>query len=199
MKKLSSALLKKIWYVLFLLSLGFIIALGSGKKTNYAANIGSATSLQAVHFVSKYDDTMVEEKALEVKPVSNMDEVAQYGPLSPVMFTGQMTAYTAYCPGCIGKVACPPAPDVRNGNIYYEDSSYGTVRILAADRKIPCGSIIKISNLTFSNDPILGIVLDRGGAIKGNIIDFLVEERSEAYDDIGRQRNVIFEIIRWGW
>ena len=197
MKKLSSVLLKKVWYVLFFLFLGFVIALGSGKKTNYAANIASATSLQAVHFVSKYDDT--EGEKLEVRTVSNMNEVAEYGPLSPVVFTGQMTAYTAYCPGCIGKVACPPAQDVRNGNIYYDDSSYGAVRILAADRKIPCGSIIKISNLTFSSDPILGIVLDRGGAIKGNIIDFLVEERSEAYDEIGRQRNVMFEIIRWGW
>ena len=65
--------------------------------------------------------------------------------------------------------------------------------------KVVVIQMIKISNLTFSNEPILGIVLDRGGAIKGNIIDFLVEERSEAYDDIGRQRNVIFEIIRWGW
>lgn len=196
MKKLSSVLLKKVWYVLFFIFLGFVIALGNGKKTNYAANIGSATSLQAVHFVSKYDDTEVEK--LEVRPVSNMNEVAEYGPLSPVLFTGQMTAYTAYCPGCIGKVACPPAQDVRNGNIYYEDSNYGAVRILAADRKIPCGSIIKISNITFSSEPILGIVLDRGGAIKGNIIDFLVDEKSEA-NSIGRQRNVNYEIIRWGW
>lgn len=199
MKKLSSVLFKRMWYVLFFLFLGFIIALGSGKKTNYAANIGSATSLQAIHFVSKYDDTRIDEQVLEVKHVFNMNQVAEYGPLSPVSFTGQMTAYTAYCPGCGGKVACPPAQDVRNGNIYYEDSSYGTVRILAADRIIPCGSIIKISNITFSNEPIVGIVLDRGGAIKGNIIDFLVEGRNEAYEGIGRQKDVVFEIIRWGW
>jgi len=199
MNKLSSILLKRIFFVLFFIFLGFVIALGSGKKTNYAANIGSATSLQAIHFVSKYDDTMSTSEELEVKTVSNMDEVSKYGPLSPISFTGQMTAYTAYCPGCGGKVACPPAQDVRNGNIYYEDSTYGTVRILAADRKIPCGSIIRISNLTFTSETVLGIVLDRGGAIKGNIIDFLVVDRIEAYDDIGRQYDVKYEIIRWGW
>lgn len=195
MKKLSSVLFGKIWYVLFFIFLGLLISLGTGRKTNYAPNIGSATSLQAIHFVAKYDD---EDESLEVKAVSNMSEVAEYGPISPVLFVGQMTAYTAYCPGCGGRVACPPAQDVRNGNIYYEDSNYGVVRILAADRRIPCGSIIKISNVTFSSEPILGIVLDRGGAIKGNIIDFLVTEKKET-NAIGRQFNVSYEIIRWGW
>lgn len=194
-KKLSSVLFGKIWYVLFFIFLGLLISLGTGRKTNYAPNIGSATSLQAIHFVAKYDD---EDESLEVKAVSNMSEVAEYGPISPVLFVGQMTAYTAYCPGCGGRVACPPAQDVRNGNIYYEDSNYGVVRILAADRRIPCGSIIKISNVTFSSEPILGIVLDRGGAIKGNIIDFLVTEKKET-NAIGRQFNVSYEIIRWGW
>jgi len=88
--------------------------------------------------------------------------------------------------------------DVRGGNIYYEDTTYGTVRILAADKHIPCGSIIEIKNVTFSNEPIYGIVLDRGGVIVGNIIDFLVVSEADSYS-IGRQRDVNFTIVRWGW
>ena len=40
------------------------------------------------------------------------------------------------------------------------------------------------------------IVLDRGGAIKGNLMDLLfVSEKSV---DIGRE-NVKYTIVRWGW
>ena len=88
--------------------------------------------------------------------------------------------------------------DVRNGNIYFEDSTYGKIRILAADYAIPCGTIVKITNVTFSQEPIIGIVLDRGGAIKGNIMDFLVTETDDM-DIVGRQRGVNYEILRWGW
>ncbi len=195
LKKLSSILFQRLKVVLFLLILGMIVFSGNGKQVNYATNIGSATSLQAVHFVAKYDDT---EETLEVRSVSNMEEVRMYGPESPVSFVGQMTAYGPDCRGCTGKVACPPRQDVRNNNIYYEDAVYGTVRILAADSRIPCGSIIKISNVTFSQEEIYGIVLDRGSAIVGNIIDFLVPRENDGFA-IGRQRGVQFEIVRWGW
>lgn len=195
MNKLSSVLLHRLGYVFLFLLLVSIISSGLGRKTNYAANIGNATSLQAAHFVAKYDDT---GEVLEVKEAANMDEVAFYGPSSPVSFTGQMTAYGPDCVGCTGKVACPPRQDVRNNNIYYQDATYGQVRILAADKRIPCGSIIKIQNLTFSEEPVYGIVLDRGGVIVGNIIDFLVAKEADSYE-IGRQRNIQFEIIRWGW
>lgn len=195
MKKLCSRLRKSIFFVCFLLFLGLIIASGSNKKVNYASNLSGATSLKAVHFTSKYDDSNEE---LSVRYVSNMDEVAFYGALSPVSFVGQMTAYGPDCEGCGGRVACPPRQDVRNNNIYYQDATYGTVRILAADKRIPCGSIIQISNLTFSNEPIYGIVLDRGGVIVGNIIDFLVPSEADSVF-IGRQKNVEFIIVRWGW
>ena len=195
MTKLSSALVKRLVIVVFVLVIGFLISLGSGRKTNYATNIGNATSLQALHFVAKYDNM---EPVLPVKAVSNMSEVALYGPESPVSFVGQLTAFGPDCVGCSGRLACPPRQDVRNNNIYFEDSDYGTIRILAADGRIPCGSVIKITNVTFSQEEIYGIVLDRGSAIVGNIIDFLIAQEKDGYA-IGRQHNVHFEIIRWGW
>ena len=75
---------------------------------------------------------------------------------------------------------------------------YGKIRILAADYAIPCGTIVKITNVSFTNEPIIGIVLDRGGAIQGNIMDFLVTE-TDNMDVVGRQKNVHYEILRWGW
>lgn len=194
MKELYVVLFHRLKFVVFFLILGLIISTGSGKETNYASNIGNATYLQAVHFVTKYDDL---ETSLNVKPVSNIDEVVMYGATSPVSFIGEMTAYQANCPGCSGRVACPPSQDVRE-NIYYEDGTYGTLRILAADSKIPCGSIVKIKNVTFTEESILGIVLDRGSAIVGNTMDLLIGLDQDAYA-IGRQSNVQFEIVRWGW
>lgn len=164
-------------------------------NTNTVRNMNSVKSIEAIHIITKYDNR---SQKLEVKEVSNMEEAALYGPTTPISFTGQMTAYNPICKGCTGKVYCPPRQDVTNGNIYFNDSTYGIVRILAADYAIPCGTIVKVTNVSFSNEPIIGIVLDRGGAIRGNIMDFLVTEADDM-DIVGRQHNVHYEILRWGW
>lgn len=195
MKKLYLRLSHGIFVVSFFLVLALVVASGSGKSVSYAANISSATNLKAFHFESKYDDL---NQNLLVRECATMEDVSLYGAISPVSFTGEMTAYGPDCEGCGGRVSCPPRQDVRNGNIYYQDATYGQVRVLAADKRVPCGSIIEIKNVTFSSDVIYGIVLDRGGAIVGNIIDFLVVSEADSYA-IGRQKNVNFTIVRWGW
>ena len=45
---------------------------------------------------------------------------------------------------------------------------------------------------------VIGIVLDRGGAITGTKLDFLAKSEKEASKKIGKQR-VTYEIVRWGW
>lgn len=175
-------------FVTFLLS-------GNTSKVNSISNINNVKSIEVSHIISKYDNR---SKALKVREVSNMYEASVYGPDMPISFIGQMTAYNPVCVGCTGKVYCSPRQDVTNGNIYFNDTTYGKVRILAADYLIPCGTIVSITNVSFSNDPIIGIVLDRGGAIKGNIMDFLVSE-SDDMDVVGRQHDVKYEVLRWGW
>ncbi len=175
-------------FVIFLLS-------GNTSKVNNISNINNVKSIEASHIISKYDNR---SKALKVREVSNMYEASVYGPDMPISFIGQMTAYNPVCVGCTGKVYCSPRQDVTNGNIYFNDTTYGKVRILAADYLIPCGTIVSITNVSFSNNPIIGIVLDRGGAIKGNIMDFLVSE-SDDMDVVGRQHDVKYEVLRWGW
>ena len=175
-------------FVIFLLS-------GNTSKVNNISNINNVKSIEASHIISKYDNR---SKALKVREVSNMYEASVYGPDMPISFIGQMTAYNPVCVGCTGKVYCSPRQDVTNGNIYFNDTTYGKVRILAADYLIPCGTIVSITNVSFSNNPIIGIVLDRGGALKGNIMDFLVSE-SDDMDVVGRQHDVKYEVLRWGW
>jgi len=181
--------------VIFIFSLGYFIFSGYKPQINSITNVNSVKSLEAINIISRYDNR---NQTLQVRSVKTMKEVAMYGPSMPVSFVGQMTAYNPICKGCTGIVYCPPRQNVTNGNIYFNDSTYGNIRIMAADPAIPCGTIVKINNLTFSKEPIIGIVLDRGGAIKGNIMDFLVTENDDM-DIVGRQHNVKYEILRWGW
>jgi len=125
------------------------------------------------------------------------EEIIEIGKANPGMFVGNLTGYGPDCVGCSGIVACRPYQDVRNGNIYFEDIEYGTLRIIAADRSIPCGTIIEISNFKLSEEAIKAIVLDRGGVIKGNLIDLLYNSEKET-KIVGYQRNINYKILRWG-
>lgn len=111
---------------------------------------------------------------------------------------GEMTGYAANCPGCLGTVFCAPYPDVRAGNITFLDQEYGEIRIVAADPSIPCGTIVRITTNLYG-EPIIAIVLDRGSAIKGDIFDLLFKEDENINSLVGRQKNVKFEILRFGW
>lgn len=112
-------------------------------------------------------------------------------------FTGTITGYGPDCDGCIGITAS--GYDVRN-TIYYNDKTYDKVRVLAADKSLPFGTIIKVSNLENYND-FIGIVLDRGSAISFDgfsQIDLLFESENYSYN-FGRKENVTFEILRLGY
>ena len=111
------------------------------------------------------------------------------------IFYGELTGYGPDCIGCIGITSCNPYPDVRNGNILYKDKKYGNVRILAADKKYDCGTIIEIEHDVFEK-PITAIVLDRGSAIKGNLFDLLYESEKGS---LGRTKDVKYSVLRKGW
>lgn len=111
------------------------------------------------------------------------------------VFYGTITSYVSYCEGCIGITAS--GYDVRN-TIYYDDSEYGMVRIIAADPSLPFGTIIKISNI---GEAITAIVLDRGGSIGFNNFsqaDLLSENLSISYE-FGKKNNAKFEVLRYGF
>ena len=123
-------------------------------------------------------------------------EVIQVGEKVISTFVGSMTGYGPDCVGCSGRVGA--GQDVRNGNIYYEDKQFGKIRIIAADKKFPYGTIIRINNSRVSEEPFLAVVMDRGGAIKGNKIDLLFESE-DAVPGITTQKNVTMDVVRLGW
>lgn len=108
-------------------------------------------------------------------------------------FTGQLTGYGPDCAKCGGKTAS--GLDVRNGNIYYSDKTFGEVRIVATSPKYKLGTILRISGARTTNQ-MLVIVLDRG--VSGNTVDLLFASESST-GGIGYQRNVQFEVLRNGW
>lgn len=131
------------------------------------------------------------------KKVTSTKAIKEYGSKYKLEFNGTLTGYGPDCVGCSGVVACAPYPNVLK-NIYYNDKEYGKIRILAADRSIPCGSIIKISNYKFNDGPFYGIVLDRGSSIVGLTMDLLYPSEDDTVV-IGRQYKINFKVERYGW
>lgn len=112
-------------------------------------------------------------------------------------FAGDLTGYAGDCPLCSGIVACAPRTNVLESGIFFNDSQYGTVRMVATSSKYPCGSIIRFSIPKLGEEPIIAVVMDRG--VGGNDVDLLVENEDFARKNVGRVRNQTFEILRLGW
>lgn len=142
-----------------------------------------------------------------IEPINEVIEVGR-GPIE--ISYGSTTGYGADCVGCSGNVACSTASGrihnlIRDG-IYYNDSTYGEVRIIAADNSLfSCGTIIEIDNGII--DPFMAIVMDTGSAMRnewrnGNIlidIAFSYENSYGIHDATNRSGNVIFKVYRNGW
>lgn len=145
----------------------------------------------------KEEAPKVEEKQEEVvkkeEPVKNYVEEE---PVSEVIktYTGTLTGYGPDCSGCSGNTA---SGYYVGNTITYNDATYGTVRIVAADKSIPFYSIVRISNVP-GMDTITAIVLDTGGAVgfgKATLFDLLFASESST---MHKTYNVKFEILRWG-
>ena len=189
--------LKYLGLIVILFSLVFIILSGNSKEVITTSNINSVKSLQAVHIVNKYNSIKEYEKKKETPFFTSFNEAISVASSSPVAFNGRLTAYGPDCPGCTGNSACPPRQNFKNGNIYFDDQIYGKVRVVAADRDIPCGTIVRISGINIYSEPILAIVMDRGGAVNGSHMDLLFTSQSNL--EGFTTSNVKFEIIRYGW
>ena len=147
--------------------------------------LASTTFNQSYTYVSKEINIFNE---LEVKEES-IPVLASY--------KGNITAYGPDCVGCIGITAS--GYKVKN-NIYYNDKEYGKIRIVAADKQLPFGTIIRISDLKIFQEPIIAIVLDRGSAIgfnKNVYFDLLYKSEKETRS-FGKQK-ATFEVLRKGY
>lgn len=112
-------------------------------------------------------------------------------------YKGNITAYGPDCTGCSGITAS--GYKVRN-TIYYNDKEYGKIRIVAADKSLPFGTIVRISDLKIFKEPIIAIVLDRGSAIGFNkrVYFDLLYKNEKSTNSFGK-RKATFEILRRGY
>ena len=167
-------------------------------------------------------EEVVEEEPLEVQPVQEKiveeepkeevvvgkDEVIEnntsvdsspdeevYIPSITVdsIFTGTMSGYGSD----IGSLTA--SGHYIGDSIYYPDSTYGNIRILAGDRSIPFGTVIRVSNSNAGS--FIGIVLDTGRNIGfDRLYDFdLLFETSKEAINYGVSKDVTFEILRVGY
>lgn len=147
------------------------------------------------------EDVDRENSAKDAKEDIITEEVSSVSQetISDVLETqvGSLSGYGPDCVGCSGFLAS--GIDVRNGNIYYSDSTYGNVRILAGDRSYPYGTIVRVKGSRLSE--FIGIVLDRGGAVgfgKSHLFDLLYRLSAEALKN-EVSYNTTFEILRYGY
>ena len=125
--------------------------------------------------------------ALKIDEINHND---LYYPLDT--YNGVLTGYAANCPLCGGTLGCT-GQNVLDGTTTYQDKDYGTVKIVASSKSLPCGSIV---NFSLNNENITAIVLDRG--VTGTALDLLVESEAYALSNVGRQ-NISYQILRFGY
>lgn len=125
--------------------------------------------------------------ALKIDEINHND---LYYPLDT--YNGVLTGYAANCPLCGGTLGCT-GQNVLDGTTTYQDKDYGTVKIVASSKSLPCGSIV---NFSLNNENITAIVLDRG--VTGTALDLLVESEAYALSNVGR-KNILYQILRFGY
>lgn len=126
--------------------------------------------------------------------IKSIDEHRLFNPLET--YKAQLTGYVYNCPRCTGRLACMSKLDLSDGLTTYYDKDYGEVRIIASSKHLKCGSIITFDSKRVSDEPVIGIILDRG--MLGTDIDILVEDYDTAIKNIGRS-SVTYEVLRFGY
>lgn len=147
---------------------------------------------EVVTVIEKKEPIKEKIKKEEVK-VDNSNKIIE-------TLNGSMSGYGPDCYGCTSNRVAS-GYYVGEGNIYYNDNTYGKIRIVAGDKKYPLGTIVKIGSSNVSSEPIIAIVLDRGGNIGINkkfTFDLLFATEKEA-SKYGVSKNIKFEILRLGY
>lgn len=142
----------------------------------------------------KEEKEEIKESTLPQETV-NIIDTSSYQVLSNETVT--ISHYGHDCYGCTSGYTAG-GYYVGDGRIYYQDATFGSVRVVAADKKYPIGSIIRLG---YGSTTITAIVLDRGGGIgdgKRFQIDLL-----ESSEQVANSQSVIYnsqlEVLRLGY
>ncbi len=190
-------------------SLPFEVIDQSTSQSNISGTYVSQDGIDGVqentYRVKYLNDCEVDRELVSQNVVKNpVNQIIQNKPIGQgTTFTGRLTVYGGDCAGCTGRSASGVS---LNGNgvnnshsakMLYQGNSYYA---LAADPSIPFGTIIEIRNHNLTLEPVIyGIVVDRGGAIKGNKIDiFCGMQNGQRFFGGGTSNNTQFKIVSMG-
>lgn len=151
-----------------------------------------------------YVEVKKEEPKNNIQPkiIEKQETIASY--------VGKMTGYGADCKGCsgLGRLSCKTLSggyhSLAVDGEYYNDQTYGSVRIVAADlSKFPCGSIVKVSNGNLGE--FNAIVLDTGASVRNASLNgivwmdlaFKTESDPQIYS--ATSNNTSYVVQRLGW
>lgn len=192
-KKLSIFSITFALFGLLLISLGISssIILKKDMIIYEKDNINLEKAISKDDFKKNYTD--IDKNLLNPVLYSTFNEAVENSKYYPTSFIGKLTHYGPDCVLCGGKLGCN-GQDARNGNIWYEDSEYGKIRIVASSKTLVCGSIIRINIDEYDN--MYAIVLDRG--VGTGVID-LLKESEISNSPVRTLSKVKFDIIRYGY
>jgi len=179
---------------------------GSGGWSQTVTQEGKDGKVKKTYLVTYANKKEVSRKVIKEEIIEKaVDKIIEKGGIQKgTTFTGRLTTYGGDCRGCGGTsssgLKLSASKGVNNSRSPYLTYKGKKYYCLAADRSIPFGTIIKISNHNLNtNSTIYGIVVDRGGAIKGNKIDiFNGSESGRKYFGGGTSYNTKFEIVSLG-
>lgn len=149
------------------------------------------------------------EDTKEVTIVDNpVEEIIEKGTGAYGVYRGKLTGYGPDCKGCSGEgyLACKTESgdrfSIKYDGIYYNDSKYGEIRILAANKKFPCGTIVEV--VKEDGTKFMAVVMDRIGASmkNGELMDlaYSTQEDKSVFAADGLVGNhITFNVQRWGW
>ena len=194
MKKYIKSRIIMVIETIFLLLIFLLLK----KETFVETSLSSATNENNTKVVSK-EIIQKSQNKLFTENIRNNEAIYNINKTNKSLykFMGELTGYSGDCPLCSGYLACPPRTNVIKNGVYFNDKSYGNIRLVASSKNYPCGTILKFNVKKISQEPIIAIVLDRG--VSGNVVDLLTDSSETAIKKIGRVKNLEFEVLREGW
>lgn len=180
---------------------------GTGKWGSTVVQEGQNGEVEKTYLVTYANGKEVKKVEKSSKIIKEpIDKIIRHDTIAKgTVFTGKLTTYGGDCKGCSGGsasgVKLSAKTGVNNSNspfLTYKGEKYYCI---AADRSIPFGTIIEISNHNLNiPSKVKAIVVDRGGAIKGTTIDIFKgsEKRGKSYFSGGTTKKATFKVIKLG-
>ena len=179
---------------------------GHGSWTRTVVQEGKNGKVKKTYLITYANGKETNRKVIKEEIIEEaVNKVIRHGGISDgTTFTGRLTTYGGDCNGCGGTsssgLKLSSTSGVNDSNSPYLTYNGTKYYCLAADRSIPFGTVIKISNHNLNTaGTIYGIVVDRGGAITGNKVDiFNGSEHGQKYFSGSTSSNTQFEIVSVG-